>query len=107
MKILFAIAVLSFAALVWAALAIVRHVRRNSARAAAQPVADAEMSEAIDLRLSELAPQPPRPRAAAAAASDSQQDFSYFNRDAAASLPDKRPFADPPAPTKPAIADRT
>jgi hypothetical protein len=31
MRILFAIAVLSFAALVWAAVAIVRHIRRNSA----------------------------------------------------------------------------
>ena len=106
MKILFAIAVLSFAALVWAALAIVRHVRRNSARAAAQPAAEAEMSEAIDIRLSELSRQPTRQHAAAASA-NAQHEFSYFNRDAVSSTSDKMPFADPPAPNKPAVADRT
>ncbi len=103
MKILFAIAVLSFAALVWAALAIVRHVRRNSARLAAQPASDAALSEAIDLRLTELAGQPPKQRVAASP--DTQQDFSYFNRDPASSLSDKKTFGDAPSPIKPAAAD--
>ncbi len=105
MKILFAIAVVSFAALVWAALAIVRHVRKNSARAAAQPGADAELSEALDIRLSELSRQPSRQRSEVAA-SDKQQDFSYFNRDSASSLPDTKAFTDSPPPIKPAVADR-
>jgi hypothetical protein len=104
MKILFTIAVLSFAALVWAAVAIARHVRRSSARTAAQPASNAALSEAIDARLSELAGQPSKPRAAATA--DTEQDFSYFNRDAASSLSDKKPYGDATSTIQPATADR-
>jgi hypothetical protein len=103
MKILFCIAVLSFAALVWAALAIVRHVRKNSARTAAQPAADAELSEALDVRLSEIVRQSAASRVPPAT-SAGQQDFAYFNRDATASIAAKKPFPDPPV--KPAVADR-
>ncbi len=106
MRILFAIAVFSFAALVWAALSMLRHVRKNSRQAAAKPAADAAMSEAIDLRLNEIIRQPAR-QGLHAASTDSSQDFSYFNRDVAPSPSDKKPFTDPPAPIKPAVADRT
>jgi hypothetical protein len=102
MKILFAIAVLSFAALVWAALAIVRHVRKNSGRAAAIPAFDTEMAEAIDNRLSEIARPATRKRRSNPAADT--EDFSYFHRDPAPSRSENQPFAEPPI--KPAIVDQ-
>lgn len=102
MKILFAIAVISFAALVWAALAIARHVRKNSARSAGQPAAGPETSEAIDFRLAESF-RPPSTQPVPAAPSDNQQEFSYVRRDAASSLSDK----DTSAPSKPATVDRS
>jgi hypothetical protein len=104
MKILFAIAVLSFAALVWAALAIVRHVRKSSARTAAHPAADTAMSEAIDIRLSELAGQPHKQGGAASA--DEERAFSSFYGDPARSLSNRKPSADATAPIEPAVADR-
>ncbi len=104
MKILFAIAVFSFAALVWAGLAIVRHVRKSSARAARQPAADAELSEAIDLRLTEITRS--RSGQRPAVADEVQQDFSYFNRDSSISHPDRKSYSEPP-PIKPAVADRS
>jgi hypothetical protein len=104
MKILYAIAVISFAALVWAALAIARHVRKSSARAAAQPAADAELLEAIDMRLSEIVRSPAQPLSAGNS-TDAEQDVSYFNRDGAAVHSDKVNFVDPPPPIEPITVD--
>jgi hypothetical protein len=89
MKTLFVIAVISCAALIWAALAIVRHVRKNSARAA-RLEADAELQQAIDLRLSDLGRQPSR-QPFAEDATGIRQNFSYFNRDGASPTLEKRP----------------
>jgi hypothetical protein len=132
MKILFAIAVVSFAALVWAALAIARHVRKNSARSAGQPAVDAEMSEAMDLRLLEVSrpkgapadpadpsdpsdPSDPRDPAdladladphREADANESRQDFSYFNRDAPSGTSDPKPPLHGLPPSKAVVVDR-
>jgi hypothetical protein len=103
MKILFAIAVLSFAALVWAALAIMRHVRKNSARAASPPVAELEMAEAIENRLSQVT-RPASRHQRAELSAEVQEDFSYLHRDTASSRSEKQPFAD--VPIKPAVIDR-
>jgi hypothetical protein len=60
MKILYTVAVLSFLALVWAAYAISRHIRANSAKTAQDLVQDPELAEAISRRLSSFA-RPPAP----------------------------------------------
>jgi len=57
MKILFIIALLSFAALAWAALAIRRHIRRNAADNK-PPTPDSQTSEAINARLRGISRQP-------------------------------------------------
>jgi hypothetical protein len=75
MKILFVIALVSFVALAGAAIAITRHVRKNANNAADAPP-DQEMSDAIDLRLNDIA----RPEARAPVKS-SQTDFSYFTKE--------------------------
>jgi hypothetical protein len=83
MKILYILAVLSFLALGFAAIAIARHIRKGAARAA-NPHADNELSDAIDLRLHDLVRPARDPRPAA-------QDFSYFNKEAPARLPTETP----------------
>lgn len=102
MKTLFVIAALSFAALVGAALAILRHIRSNSTRAAADPTSDAQVSEAIGLRLSEIARQPSELRTATPIRR-AEQDFTFFNREADSG---KTLYPEAPPPTEPAIADR-
>jgi hypothetical protein len=82
MKILYILAVFSFVVLAGAVLAITRHVRKGAAKIA-NPAADNELSEAIDLRLHDLA----RPSSGQRAAPPAQQDFSYFNKEAPARPP--------------------
>ena len=55
MKILFILAVLSFAALAWAAFAITRHIRNSAAKAGAPSASENEIDEAIENRLTNLA----------------------------------------------------
>jgi hypothetical protein len=52
MKILYIVALLSFAALAGVAYAITRHVRKNAAAAKTNPAKDLELSNALDARLS-------------------------------------------------------
>ena len=92
MKILFIIALLSFAALAGAAVAITRHIRKNSkAAAAADP--RSEDTDAITQRLTAVS-RPAAEDRSASGASSGQRDFAYFNRD----VPEKpeRAYSDIP-----------
>jgi hypothetical protein len=97
MKILFAIAVFSFAALVWVAFAIMRHVRKNSAKAAFSPAAEAEMSQAIDVRLSSLARTPPVGQRTPLVSEEAQHDRAYFDKQTASAPHDRTHYPEPPA----------
>ena len=83
MKILFTLAMFSFAALAWAAFAITRHIRKNAA-SAGRPAADAELTQALEDRLTTLVQNSNDDRTSNSESSG-QQDFSYFNKD----LPEK------------------
>ena len=67
MKVLYVIALLSFAALLWAAFAIARHVRKGAAPAQL-PVAD-NTPEVLEQRLSSLTRTPPETRSGSQTAS--------------------------------------
>ena len=60
MKIMYIIALLSFAALAWAAFAITQHVRKNAA-AKVPPPTDEAMVQALDVRLNDLSRSTVRP----------------------------------------------
>lgn len=72
MKILFALAVISFAALAWAAFAIARHIRKSTAVAAnaSETSLVVEPSPTGDL-----------------SRSGTPQDFHYFNKEASEAPP--------------------
>ncbi len=94
MKILFIIALLSFAALAGAAFAITRHIRKNSkAVTAAEP--RSEDVDAMTQRLTAVA-RPAAEDRSSTGMSSGQRDFAYFNRDA----PEKpeRAYSDIPYP---------
>ena len=79
MKILFTLALLSFVALAGAAFAITRHIRRNAANAA-HPGTDADLTQALETRLTTLVPNSNDDRSPSGESS-TQQDFSYFNKE--------------------------
>ncbi len=67
MKIMYIVALLSFAALAGAAYAISRHIRKNAAAAQTNPARELEMSQALDVRLTDLSrPAGSKPAAGAA-----------------------------------------
>jgi hypothetical protein len=95
MKILFVIALVSFVALAWAAIAITRHVRKNAKSTTGEPP-DQETAKAIDLRLNYIArPEGPAP------VKSIQTGFSYFNKtseDPSPETPQRPRASTPPRP---------
>jgi hypothetical protein len=111
MKILYTIAVFSFLALVWAAFAISRHIRKNSATPAREPVQDPDLTEAIDRRLAGLVKQTsPEENAGTAASQPSEmpelRDYSSLRP---VDPETHRPMthSDSSGPIHPATADRS
>jgi diaminopimelate decarboxylase len=80
MKILYIAALVSFAALACAALAIMRHVRKG-ADAAKSEASLADMHQAIESRLSSVVHHADEPEEQTQQVAE--QNFAYFNKDSA------------------------
>ncbi len=78
MKILYILALLSFAALAWAAFAIARHIRKGAAKSTVEGH-ESDLSHALEARLNDIAKRTDDPTASARPTEE--QNFSYFNRD--------------------------
>ena len=101
MKILFIIALLSFAALAGAAYAITRHIRKNAATHR-NDVVESDLSEALEARLSDIS----RSNIEARPQGSGQHDFSYFNKDASGEVHSDKSAMGASDP-RPATADRS
>jgi hypothetical protein len=80
MKILYIAALVSFAALAWAAFAIMRHVRKGADRAKSE-AGLADMHQAIESRLSSVVHHADEPQGQPQPVAE--QNFAYFNKDSA------------------------
>ena len=104
MKILYAVAVFSFAVLIWATVAITRHIRKGAVKPEFDAAADAEMSQALDVRLSSFARPSVADERSAAKTQEPPGNPGSLDHDSHTSPQDGHKF--PKASTNAAVVDR-